>query len=58
MAQSHFILAISSNASLIIVIINTNERGAINVNKNPTHKAFKNYERAINKKKRLKKNLN
>jgi len=41
-----------------MVIVSTNAKGAMKVNRNPTLKALINWDRAISKKKRLKKNLN
>ena len=56
MSRDH--LAISSTASLAIVTSSTNAKGAMYVNKNPTFRKGTNYERAMQRKKKLKKNLN
>jgi hypothetical protein len=43
----------SSNASFPKEIANTNKRGAMYVNKNPTLRAGMNYDRLIKRKKKL-----
>jgi hypothetical protein len=40
------------------VIVSTKAKGAIKVKRNPTLRAFTNYETAMSKKNKLKKNLN
>ena len=57
-SKSLFLLAISSDNSLIIVTMSTNARGATNDIRNPTLNAGTIWDKAMSRKNRLKKYLN